>query len=193
MLLLALVACPSEPDDSGPVVTTCEIAEDTGTQIGAIDDICKCEDPWASIGTGIEGFEDLDPAGLEMVHGPQGGWHLPAALRVGNTRNVIRIWAQVTDVETGVAVTQELNYHVQIVGESACEGAFPNMYLYLDTRSLDPELTTGWALSCREVHVEMCVTDTGGRDFCTEAEVKVLPDPTDVASAQAPECESSSS
>jgi hypothetical protein len=35
------------------------------------------------IGTGEEGFEPLgDPPEVELVHGPQGGWHLTMAMRV---------------------------------------------------------------------------------------------------------------
>jgi len=190
MFLLGLIACPGGPSDTAPddSAETCPL-EDTGTQIGLIEAECACEEPWAALGTGIEGFEELPVEGLEMVHGPQGGWHLPAALRVGNTRNVVRIHAQVTDVLTGIPVTEELKYHVQLVAEEGCQGSYPNMYLYLDVDDLAPGETEAVGLSCRDVVIEMCVTDTGGREFCVEETVFVLPDPTDVASAQAPECD----
>lgn len=188
MWLFALIACPGGPvDSSSDSVDSCP-TEDTGTQIGVIEDSCRCEEPWAEIGTGLEGYEEIGPDGLEMVHGPQGGWHLPGALKVANTRNVIRIWAQVRDSDSGIAVTEELNYHVQLVDTGECQGVFPNMYLYLDTWLLDDSMTPGMLLSCRDLVIEMCVTDTSGHDFCTEKEVFALPDPTDVASAQAPEC-----
>ena len=169
-------ACPAE-------------ARDTGSQVGVIADVCRCEEPIAEIGTGIEVYEDIVDDTLVMVHGPQGGWHLPAALRVHNTRNVISIVARVTDVQTGIQVTEDLTYRVQVVQDDTCIGSYPNMFLYLWAEDLDPEATEAEAISCREVDIEMCVEDSGGRSFCETRRVFVEPDPVDVASAQAPECE----
>lgn len=180
-----LMGCPGGDDDV-TIETGCS-DEDTGEQIGTIDAACRCAEPELEIGTGITGFLPL-PAELEMVHGPQGSWHLPGALRVVNSRNIVRITAQVRDKETGIAVTDELHHHVQLVDEDTCQGSYPNMFLFLDTDALDSERSTARALSCRDVTITMCMTDTGGRDACVESEVFVLPDPSDVEDGQAAEC-----
>ncbi|MCP4804965.1 MAG: hypothetical protein GY913_16875 [Proteobacteria bacterium] len=180
--MLGLLGCPgTDAPDS-----VCG-QEDTGQQIGIIDPSCQCLDSVLEIGTGSVAFESLGDS-VEMVHGPQGSWHLPGALRITNSRNIVRIAAQVHDLETGIAVTDELNHHVQLVAEDTCVGSYPNMFLYLDTKELDPDTTTAWALSCRDVVVTMCITDTGGRDACTETTLFVEPDPTDVQDGEAAAC-----
>ena len=84
--LLKLLACPSTPQDSTPETGCDPQGEDTGIQVGTIDEACRCTDPVLEIGTGVTAFETVAPDScLEMVHGPQGGWHLPSALRVQNT------------------------------------------------------------------------------------------------------------
>ncbi len=48
---------------------------------------CSAEDPqpaWLELGAGLDAFEALDQGdSVELVHGPQGGWHVDLALRFG--------------------------------------------------------------------------------------------------------------
>ena len=191
--LLLLAACSSGPRDNESL-STCDSDsfEDSGVQVGVIDPSCRCRAPELEIGTGMEQYEPVaDGADIPMVHGPQGGWHILAAVQLLNTRNVVEMLAKVYDAETGVAVTTDLVYRVQLVSGESCIGTFPNMYLYLDVSALEegerdtpPEL-----LACREVRISMCVDDTGGRSMCEEKVVRVQPDPADVESGLARACD----
>lgn len=192
-LLLVLTACdagPRGPKDSLAVCDS-EVEGDTGIQVGVIDPVCRCHTPTLEIGTGIEGYEPVEEgAFIPMVHGAQGGWHLQGAARITNTRNVVQLVAQVFDVESGQAVTTELTYRLQLVAGEACDGTVPNMILYLDTtamadgeRDTPPEL-----LSCKEMRIVMCASDTGGREVCSEKRAIAQPDPADVESGLAQDC-----
>jgi hypothetical protein len=190
-MLLLFLACGERDTGVEDSLADCaSIEADTGVQVGVIEPECRCFEPALEIGTGLEVYEEIVDDSLTMVHGPQGGWHLPAAVRVHNTRNVVAIQATVTDVETGIPVTTELSYRVQVVDEGSCSGVYTNMFLYLDTGALDEEGNPATSLSCRMVDIEMCADDTGGHEACATRRVFVEPDPVDVASAQAPECES---
>lgn len=195
LLNLLLIACHSSPSDKpDESVLACDTATvgDTGVQVGIIDPICRCEAPTLAIGTGMESYEPVEEgADVQMVHGPQGGWHVLSAVQITNTRNVVEMVARVYDVETETPVTSELVYRVQLVNDGGCVGSFPNMYLYLDVSALvdgerdtPPEL-----LSCRQVRVSVCASDTGGRALCEEKVVRVLPDPADIESGLAQSCE----
>ena len=181
--MAGLLGCPGP----SPGETGCS-HEDTGQQIGTIDASCRCLDPELEIGVGVTAFEAMGDE-VEMVHGPQGSWHLPGALRIVNSRNIVRIQTTAWDTATGVVVAPEQNLHVQLVPEDTCQGSYPNMFLYLETDELDAEQTTAFALSCRDVTIEMCITDTGGRDACVETTVFVQPDPQDVLDGEAEACE----
>lgn len=55
------------PDAARPVDAACSVP--TGTSL-----------PWLVVGTGVEGFEPLtDGDAIELVHGPQGGFHVYGA------------------------------------------------------------------------------------------------------------------
>lgn len=195
LLNLLLIACTSSPGDkSNESELTCDTAVvgDTGVQVGLIDPSCRCEEPTLAIGTGMESYVPVaEGADVQMVHGPQGGWHVLSAVQITHTRNVVEMQARVYDVETGAAVTGDLVYRVQLVDDGGCVGSFPNMYLYLDVTALvdgerdtPPEL-----LSCRQVRITVCASDTGGRELCEEKQVRVLPDPADIESGLAQACD----
>lgn len=189
MLLLLTLACGER--DTGVLPGECDTANDTGPfQVGLIDPECICEEPSAEIGTGIDAFTShLDGDCLQMVHGPQGGWHLPGALRAENTRNVVEIvaYAEIN----GERITDELTYRVQLVDEvdETCAGSFPNMFLYLTSQFIDPELKPPELVSCQEVTITMCIDDTGGNATCDELRVMVAPDPRDIELGLVGECE----
>ncbi len=62
---LACASCATQP-----------IARDTNDDAPLV--------PWVEIGTGLMAYEALPDEGatLELVHGPQGGWHVHLSLRV---------------------------------------------------------------------------------------------------------------
>ncbi|MCB9766161.1 MAG: hypothetical protein H6739_40670 [Alphaproteobacteria bacterium] len=188
-----LVACPGagdNPDDSTPACDTW--IQDTGLQIGVIDPVCRCGDAGLEIGTGDLRYEVMeDGAVVHQTHGPQGGWHLLTAARLEHTRDVVEILTWMTDAETGKRGTDDLIYRVRLVPGEQCEGTYPNMYLYLDAS----ELAEGEAdtppevMACRYFDIHMCMTDSGGRDLCTEKRVFLKPDPSDVESGLAEPCD----
>ena len=188
MLFLMLgMACGEQ--DSGEL-PDCDTAADTGPfQVGEIDGVCVCEDARVEIGTGMESWESHDEgACLQMVHGPHGGWHLPAALFAENTRSVVEIVAYVE--VGGERMTDELTYRVQLVdNEDTCGGYFPNMFLYLTSKHIDPELAPPELIACQEAVIVMCVDDTGGNATCTEHSVIVAPDDADVENGMVAACE----
>lgn len=189
---LLLLAC-GERDTSDPKETdppSCDTSDtgDTGLQVGVIEGACRCEDPLVAIGEGLDHFvAPVEGECLQMVHGPQGGWHLPAAVLATNTRNVVSIlaWAETE----GVRMTDELTYRVQLVPEDTCEGSFPNMYLYLTAKHTGSEDNPAELFSCKEAVITMCVEDTGGNAVCGERTVLVAPDPRDVEKGMVPACE----
>jgi len=67
-------------------------------------------DPWLELGTGVTGFEPLDDGDdIELVAGPQGGWHLDAALRFdgfGPSGVLLTYEALTTDAEAVSYVTE---------------------------------------------------------------------------------------
>lgn len=163
--------------------------QDTGVQVGLIEPDCRCDDGVLEIGTGELEYEPLaDGADLEMVNGPQGGWHLLTAVHSLNTRDVVTVNAQVFHDETGEDVTSELIYRVQLVDqEEACAGDFPNMYLYILHETGDPTPPERW--SCEILRIEMTLTDTGGRRVEAVKRVRAVPDPDNVASGLAEACD----
>ncbi len=188
LVLLLTVACGERDSGKSESSETCDTG-DTGIQVGVIDPECRCEESTVTIGSGVEAYEPVqDGSCLQMVHGPQGGWHLPGALLVGNTRNVVEIlaWAEWQDQR----ITDELSYRVQLVpGElGTCEGSFPNMFLYLTSKYIDDELRPPEIIACEEVTITMCVDDTGGNASCGDLTVIVAPDPDDVTSELVAPC-----
>jgi len=57
--------------------------------VTALQCLCGChgeeqQSAWLELGVGLDAFESLDPGdAVELVHGPQGGWHVDLALRFG--------------------------------------------------------------------------------------------------------------
>lgn len=183
MWLLACTAPPDPTDDtSGP-----EFCNDTGHVAGTIDPACSCLEPAVTVGTGVKAYEPIGDE-LEMVFGAQGGWHLTAAARVENTRNVVYLDTTVTHVESGIEVTGGDRYFVQLVDDGQCAGTFPNLTLVLF-----PELTelgdyAVHTMTCTEARIEICATDTADRTACGTHTVFVHPDPDNIESGLTTAC-----
>lgn len=83
----ALAGCEggARPADGGPggLEDAASVLDATGPDAG----------PVLELGTGLEGFEPLgSPAEVELVHGPQGGYHLTMSMRVWQLAPVALRW-----------------------------------------------------------------------------------------------------
>lgn len=140
------------------------------------------------VGTGERSFEPLaEGAEVVMVHGPQGGWHMLGSARLTGLGEVVRIHYTITDLDSGVVVSDN-NYRVALLMEDdGVRGYYPGMYGYLDVAALEsgeldtpPELLAGHRVRMR-MEVEGEAVD--GEEPATasgEIEVTAAPDPKDV-------------
>ena len=116
-----------------------------------------------------------------MVHGPQGGWHMLGSVRTHNMHNIIEVHFTVTDVESGVRVSDN-NYRVAVVEDAECTGYYPGMYGYLDVAELATDVASRppEVLGYKLVDIEMSVTDYEGREMTETLRVTAQPDPVDL-------------
>jgi hypothetical protein len=102
----------------------------------AVELPCYTQKPSLMIGTGEQVFEEFNSDDeVVMVHGPQGGWHMLGSIRVMNTAPVVEIDFTITDVESGVEVSNN-HYRVGLLLEDDCSGYYPGMYGYLNVQEL---------------------------------------------------------
>lgn len=171
-----------DSDTDSQVVCDTGPSADTGFQIGVIDPICRCEDPTLVIGSGEHTWADL-PEGsqLEMVHGPQGGWHMLGSAKLCNTRNVATIHFTITDNDSSVVVSDNTYRVALVTEEDSCCGYYPGMYGFLSVSDLaEGELNTPpELLACHEVTLTMETTDSGGHSQTESTIVTAIPDPDD--------------
>ncbi len=120
-LVVALTACGTA---GGPVpVGEGGVPTDTGAPLGDVlradgappapSDAAPQDVPAArvavEIGTGLRAWEAIPPAGgrLELVHGPQGGYHLLGRVRFRGIVPDVRLTFRVTPAEGGPSLTLE--------------------------------------------------------------------------------------
>ena len=166
-------------DDTGTVHT----GDDTGRK----DVPCEAAPPSVEIGTGDTTFESLVEAEpVVMVHGPQGGWHMLGSVRTHNMHNIIEVHYTVTDMESGVRVSDN-NYRVAVVQDGECTGYYPGMYGYIDVAELVTEFATRppEVLGYHIVELRMAVKDYEGREAEASILVTAQPDPADLPGAEA--------
>jgi hypothetical protein len=160
----------------------CEISEDTGIQIGSINETCFCQEPSIAIGTGRASFEPLSNGdGIEMTYGPQGGWHIWGSIQATNTRDVIRVQFEAIDIESNETVV-DVTHQVALAMENDCTGSYTGMYGFLKLDGLvSGELDTPPELICGHLlEIRMTVSDSGGRLITKTVETVTTPDPVDV-------------
>jgi hypothetical protein len=177
MLLSLLLFCT-------PVVKDTSV-EDTKTCFGSV--------PSIFIGEGEQSFIPfVDPAEAIMVHGPQGGWHILASIRLENMESIVEVGFQVVHQPTGVLVSDN-QYRLAVISDGECAGYYPGMYGYLSVSELydgdldtPPELLGGDVLKMT-IAVNDCLTwmeEAGDcvREQCwatEEIEVIAILDPID--------------
>lgn len=185
---LLVVGCTSST--SGPASKPGE-GGDSGGHGSGTDDTGEgpvaCTDLPArvEIGTGDSTFETLVEAEpVVMVHGPQGGWHMLGSVRTHSMHNIIEVHYTVTDVESGVRVSDN-NYRVAVVEDGECTGYYPGMYGYLDVAELATDVATRppEVLGYKLVDIQMKVTDYEGREVTETLRVTAQPDPVDLPGA----------
>jgi hypothetical protein len=103
VVILFVVGCPKEDipsDDAGP-------GSDGGVPGGAARVV---------LGTGAERFTDIPTTGAELrlVYGPQGGWHLDAAVRLyGLEPDGLLLSYQIHDASTRENLGMPLSFRLQ--------------------------------------------------------------------------------
>jgi hypothetical protein len=151
---------------------------------GHTGDSAEVTDPCApavEIGTGEDIFVDLaDGAPLMMVHGPQGGWHMLASVRVTGTLPEVHIQYEIEHEPSGVTVSNN-SYNLALLMEEGCSGTYVGMYGYLGVGVLEegefntpPELLDGDTLILR-----MDVQDIDFVKALGELRVIAVRDPAD--------------
>jgi hypothetical protein len=144
---------------------------------------CACGASSAEVGGGERAFEPLDEGDpLVMVHGPQGGWHVLASLRVQNMLDIVDIAYAIDVLPDGPRISDQ-TYRVQLVDEGGCSGVYPGMYGYLEVDALadgeadtPPEVLVG-----RTLRLSLQAADAEGRIASDTLEGVAAPDPIDVA------------
>lgn len=137
------------------------------------------------IGAGERSFEPLQPGdSQQMVHGPQGGWHMLGSVRVTGFQPVIEVHYTITALEQDDALVSDNNYRVKALQDPEVEGRYfyPGMYGYLDVSTLaEGELNTPpELLSYQRVRYEMTVSDTDSNSASASLELVAEPDPDDL-------------
>jgi hypothetical protein len=175
-LLVALLGCAGSdttPTGTDPTGASSPSEPHTGAPPACV--------PTVVIGAGEDQWVDLAPLDeVELVHGPQGGWHVLWSARVGGTEPTVQLRGVITDVASGIVVS-DVTYGVGLVPIDGCSGASIGRYGYLDVTPLvegdldtPPELLAGHTLL---LHVD--ATDFAGTSASAELQVIAVPDPDD--------------
>ena len=98
-LASSAAGCTPKPANSAPATDSAAGSEDTGPPG---DPCLPGADPWLLVGEGETGFSYFDPGDpVELVHGPQGGYHVTMAIRAGYLDNsapwIVRLDAYIGD------------------------------------------------------------------------------------------------
>ncbi len=119
----------TEPEGTSPTGDT--RASDTGTP-----QTCGVTPPELSVGTGVEAFEPLsDLDAVEVVFGPQGGYHIVAALRACHMSPLLTVHIEMIDEATGATVA-DVDYLAPTLDEGDCCRSRADMYGYLDVSTV---------------------------------------------------------
>jgi hypothetical protein len=118
-------------------------------------------------GTGVDRFEPLGSE-LELVHGPQGGWHLVAAARWCGLPEPVTVAVVATWVATGEVVGQTAPFAKTPVPDGACCFQVSDLWTYL---LLDDGALAGPTLHGEALSLELTVVD--GDDVAHEVSAVV--------------------
>ena len=135
---------------------------------------CYAETPFIELGEGERTFEPFEePYEAVMIHGPQGGWHVLASLRVHGMMDIVEVYYTIEHVESGVLVSDNI-YRLAVVSEGNCTGYYPGMYGYLSVSPLydgeldtPPELLGGDTLRI-QLRVTDCTLNMEAQGICVQ-------------------------
>jgi hypothetical protein len=154
---------------------------------GVLAKHCRCEEGSVAPGTGEESFEGLsDGDDLVLVHGPQGGWHVEAALQTSNLLSIIQFEARLEDAEGRILTTPTFS-RLEVDRPTPCVGEAWGYNLFIDPVVLSGA-TAPEALACTDARMTICAEDSVGRGGCTEVWVRIVPDSMDVDSGLVGPC-----
>jgi len=173
LALLVAGACSGSGDKGsstdGPTdQTTDSSPPDTDTGTAA-----TCT-PGIEAGTGVLAFEPLvDGGDIELVHGPQGGYHITTAVKLcGLSDAPTSVHVVMTWIDQDLVVSDVSYAKPEIPIDDCCRAA-TDMYAYLFIKGDDP----GTALPGEQLRYRMEVTDGDGTVHVDELELTVLPAP----------------
>ena len=114
--------------------------------------------PSLTIGEGEQTFVPFsEPAEAMIVHGPQGGWHVVASIRIENMESIIEGVYQIVHQETGVLVSEN-PFRLAVITDGDCSGYYPGMFGYISVTELnDGDLDTPPELLGGDI-LEMTIT-----------------------------------
>ena len=119
---------------------------------------CFALNPSLLIGEGEQEFVPFsDPPEAMIVHGPQGGWHVVASIRIENMESIIEGEYHIVHQQTGVLVSEN-TFRIAVIPDGVCSGYYPGMFGYISVSDLhDGELDTPPELLGGET-LEMIIT-----------------------------------
>jgi hypothetical protein len=184
----------SDTDTDADADTDADTDSDTDTDVDADTDADTDTDspdtdpcappPQCVVGQGRTQFEPVGPATpVVMFHGPQGGWHVDAAVRVDRTSQVVRVRPEVRHVPTGTQLAGADGlldtYNQALVMDGACLGDTWQLTAFFDeVATLD--LAAICAMEGDALEILLEVTDLDGNSTtCTATGVAAL-HPSDV-------------
>ena len=143
---------------------------------------CVLGDALVEAGGGEDAFEEIeDGAELPLIHGPQGGNHLLASVRVHNMDPIVRIRYTLTRLRDDMVFSDNL-YRLQLLEEGECQYYYPGLYGYVGfTGELQDTNYDLGQIIMEECELTMEVTDQNGESASDS--VVILPsnseDPVD--------------
>jgi hypothetical protein len=187
-VLVCVIGCAADSPETDATPTDAPADTDVATPPAPPDDTDEPPPPdepcdlFVQVGEGEVYFRPLASFDeVEMVHVPQGGWHVVWSVMVSGTEPTAQLHGTLTDLDSGVLVS-DITYNVALDVVDACIGESIGQYGYLDVSglasgSLDtpPELLAGHTLQLRVV-----ATDFLGTTASDDVLVIAVPDPENV-------------
>ncbi|MBA2320871.1 MAG: hypothetical protein H0V89_06935 [Deltaproteobacteria bacterium] len=212
--LIMLVACgPKDGADETDIAVDSDSDADTdadtdGDTVEDTDDtdlpVTGCYDVPLVVegGFGIAGdpFVAAPDTGsiAQLVHGPQGGWHIETAFRAESTHSAVRVTPSVTLVDSGQVISgltgdADVNHAtLLLLLDGECSGLNTGLRAFIDDVDPDPAVAESLdghicALDGREVDVSWLVVDvTDLREGTDTVRATLALDPIDVSDCAAP-------
>lgn len=125
-----------------------------------------CDTPAVAVGTGVDRFEPLaEDADVDVINGPQGGWHVLGAVRTWGMGEVARVDWTLDRASDGARVGDLLYTVATTPTPRACSREFAGLFgvLSLDGVPHDEGDTPADAVDGERLVSTMTVTDDGDR------------------------------